>query len=266
MKEHLIKGIQKKMTRMVEVSNQCSSPKQAIDDLTQLLFNMTTMPAFYKRISCKAKVYRTDSIYQPLERYRNDPLGWELLNELVDDYLEIVEAQPPFTDVMHLIGYSSKPWSKALGQFLTPPTVAQALIRLSTLGLDEQLANGKHLLVGDNAGSGGGSLLLAFLCEVHTLHPTKTHQAHLFAVDIDYRMVMMTAVQIVLSSVVHQLPIGSLKVHHCNGLTDYNDDTYEYSNLSYVYYSDIKNLEEKNKQNLDKEININDYHLSETLI
>lgn len=261
-----MKIFQKKMEKLIQVSNQCSSPKQAIDDLTQLLFNMTTMPAFYKRISCKAKVYRSDSIYQPLERYRNDPQGWELLNELVDDYLEIVEAQPPFTDVMHLIGYSSKPLSKALGQFLTPPTVAQGLIRLYTFGLDEQLANGKHILVGDPAGSGGGSLLLAFLREVHTLHPTRTHQAHLFAVDIDYRMVMMTAVQIVLSSVVHQLPIGSLKVHHCHGITGYNDDTYEYSNLSYVYYSDIKNLEEKNKQELDKENNINNYHLSETLI
>ena len=239
----MLKAFVQKLEHLVSISRQCTSSKQATEDLTQLAFNLTLERGFHKVAWPKGRAMASDSIHQPLERYKNDLQAWAVLNELVYDYLTIVKQQAPFTDVMYLIGYQSKSLSKALGQFLTPPQVAQGVVGMLGMGKMDELTEGKHIRVGDPCGSGAGSLLLAFLAEAHRVQPTRTNQIHLMAVDIDYRMVMMTSVQIALASIIHHIPIGSLRVYCANSIIVYCSYAYgKTDKLDYLYFTDEVNL------------------------
>jgi hypothetical protein len=219
MKEKLIKGIQKNITKMVEVSRQGLTEQQCLIDLSQLSFNFVSSEWFWRMQFPVGSIYHSDFMVQELTNYKQDTEAWELLQTITQDYWQLVKLCEPFTDVMHLIGYSSKTLSKAMGQFLTPPAVADGLNRLTTTIPD--LQGDRHITVGDFGGCGAGSLLLGWLRHAHSLHPTRLSQVHMFGVDIDQKMVRMTALQIILSCLAHDIQLGSLSLHCCHAIIDY---------------------------------------------
>lgn len=237
-KEKLIKVIQKNITRMVEVSKQGLTHQQCLIDISQVAFNFVCSKWFWQSAFPKGDMFHEDFMEQELTSYKKDPEAWELLGTAVTDYWELVKLCEPFTDVMHLIGYSSQKLSKALGQFLTPPAVADGLFRL-TCTLPE-LETGEDILVGDPAGCGAGSLLLGWLRYAHELHPTRLNQVHMFAVDLDPKMVRITALQITLSCIFHKIPLGSLSIHCCNAIIDYKH--YAFGSTKYLAYGFASDL------------------------
>ena len=238
MKEKLIKGIQKNITKMVEVSRQGLTEQQCLIDLSQISFNTVCSQWFVGMKFQKGSIYHSDFMALELTNYRQDPEAWELLQTITQDYWQLVKLCEPFTDVMHLIGYSSKTLSKAMGQFLTPPAVAEGLNRLTTTIPD--LQGDRHITVGDFGGCGAGSLLLGWLRHAHSLHPTRLSQVHMFGVDIDQKMVRMTALQITLSCLAHDIQLGSLTLHCCNGLTDY--DEYAFGSTKFLAFKFLANI------------------------
>lgn len=240
MNENLIKGIQKNIIRMVEVSRQGLTVQQCMTDLSQLAFNFLSSEEFWEFKFPRRIMLHHDFMAQELTNYKQDLEAWELLKVVKDDYFKLVEVCEPFTDVMHLIGYSSQRLSKAMGQFLTPPTVAECLNRLASS--IPELQTKKHILVGDFGGCGAGSLLLGWLRYAHELHPTRLNQVHMFGVDLDPKMVRMTALQITISCLFHDIPLGSLTVHCCNGITDYDEYAFGSSKfLAYKFAADYQN-------------------------
>ena len=219
MKEQLIKGIQKNIIKMVQVSRQGLTEQQCLIDLSQISFNTVCSQWFVGMKFPMGGLYSSDFMAQELTNYKQDPEAWELLQTITQDYWQLVKLCEPFTDVMHLIGYSSKTLSKAMGQFLTPPAVADGLNRLTTTIPD--LHGDRHITVGDFGGCGAGSLLLGWLRHAHSLHPTRLSQVHMFGVDIDQKMVRMTALQISTSCLFHNIQLGSLSLHCCHGIIDY---------------------------------------------
>ena len=232
MKDKLIKGIQKNITRMVELSRQGLTEQQCMIDLSQLSFNYVSSDWFWRMQFPWGSMYHSGFMAQELSNYKQDLEAWELLKQTKDDYFELVKLCDPFTDVMHLIGYSSQKLSKAMGQFLTPPTVAECLNRLA--GSIPELETKEDILVGDFGGCGAGSLLLGWLRYAHELHPTRLNQVHMFGVDLDPKMVRMTALQITMSCLVHDVALGSLSLHCCNGITDY--DHYAFGSSKFLAY------------------------------
>lgn len=219
MKEKLIKGIQKNITRMVQVSRMGLTEQQCLIDISQLSFNFVCSQWFWRAAFPKGAMFNQDFMEQELTSYKKDPEAWSLLQTATTDYWELVKLCDPFTDVMHLIGYSSQKLSKAMGQFLTPPTVAECINRLT--GSIPELETSEDILVGDFGGCGAGSLLLGWLRYAHELHPTRLNQVHMFGVDLDPKMVRMTALQITLSCVLHNIQLGSLSLHCCHAIIDY---------------------------------------------
>lgn len=230
--EKLIAGIQKNLTRMVEVSKQGLTHQQCLIDMSQLSFNFVCSQWFWRSAFPTGAMFHEDFMEQELTSYKKDPEAWELLQTVTTDYWELVKLCDPFTDVMHLIGYSSQKLSKALGQFLTPPAVADCLFKL-TCDLPE-LETDEHSLVGDPAGCGAGSLLLGWLRHAHAMHPTRLGQVHMFGVDQDPKMVRMTALQITLSCIFHNIQLGSLSLHCCHAIINY--DHYAFGSNKFLAY------------------------------
>lgn len=114
----------------------------------------------------------------------------------------------------------------------TPRAVAEGLNRLA--GSIPELETKEDILVGDFGGCGAGSLLLGWLRYAHELHPTRLNQVHMFGVDLDPKMVRMTALQITMSCLVHDIPLGSLSLHCCNAITDY--DHYAFGSSKFLAY------------------------------
>lgn len=248
MREKLIKGIQKNITKMVQVSRQGLNEQQCLIDLSQLSFNFVSSDWFWKMQFSEGSMYHDDFMAQELSNYKKDPEAWELLQEITTDYWQLVKLCEPFTDVMHLIGYSSKTLSKAMGQFLTPPAVADGLNRLTTTIPDLQAD--KYITVGDFGGCGAGSLLLGWLRHAHSLHPTKLSQVHMFGVDIDQKMVRMTALQITLSCLAHDIQLGSLSLHCCHGIIDYKHYAFGSNKfLAFKFAADHRKFSEFNLRN-----------------
>ncbi len=238
MKEKLIKGIQKNITKMFEQTKHGLSEQQILVDISKYAFNVMCQERFWKSKFPIGSLYHCEFMSQELSTYKADPEACALLVASGRDYWELVKLCDPFTDVMHLIGYSSKTLSKALGQFLTPPAVADGLNRLTTTILD--LQGDRHITVGDFGGCGAGSLLHGWLRHAHSLHPTRLSQVHMFGVDIDQKMVRMTTLQITLSCLAHDIQLGSLTLHCCNGLTDY--DEYAFGSTKFLAFKFLANM------------------------
>lgn len=58
-------------------------------------------------------------------------------------------------------------------------------------------------------------------------------------------MVLLTAVQIFVPCVIHDIPLGSLEVHCAHGIIDYEHYTsHSHKTLSFVFYSNLEGLKE----------------------
>ncbi|MCW5156433.1 MULTISPECIES: DNA methyltransferase family protein [Burkholderia cepacia complex] len=214
-----MKEIYKQITELNRVSKQCQSPKQAVDDMMQLVFNLISQPSFSALQFPNSFVWANESLLRVLDRYMDDTQAWEILVELTNEYMALVKDSEPFTDLLS-VNYGDSGLSKALGQFLTPPCVAKALPAF--LGADkcEKLERGEHIAIAELC-SGAGTLMLSMLEQIYQAYPNRMNQVHVVAMDLDPNMVRMTSVQIALSALVHGIELGSFEVFWGNAIVDY---------------------------------------------
>ncbi|ANJ72270.1 hypothetical protein A9Y76_07225 [Ralstonia insidiosa] len=219
-----IKEIYKKIGEINRVSKQCQSPKQAIDHLFQLAFNLVSQQHFSAMQFPNCFVWNAEGLDRCMDEYRDDLQAWDILVETTNDYIELVKASEPFSDLMG-DGYGSHPLSKALGQYLSPPKVAEGGAKILTGTAHgrsfAELERGEHITMADIC-CGAGTLLLSLLSEAYQAQPERMNQVHAIAMDIDPNMVRMTSVQIALSALLHDIELGSLQVFWGNAITEYD--------------------------------------------
>lgn len=209
----------KRLTKLAQSSKAVSSVKDAIDDVIQLSFNLVSQEAFVRLACPYSSAWATEPLLRELTNYRADPAAWQELQEITVDYMREIKEAMPFTDIIGA-SYADKGLSKALGQFLTPTKVADALPRFLDTELDK-LNRGEPILVSELC-SGAGTLLLSLLQDIYTKHPDKMYLVHAVAMDIEPSMVRMTTAQLMLSSIFHSLPLGSFAIHWGDAITEYS--------------------------------------------
>lgn len=137
-------------------------------------------------------------------------------------YKELVEALPPFSDVLHSliedIGLDDQK-GNGLGQCLTPPDLANLignLIDVSESNLDKRT---KPYVIHDDC-SGAGSLTLPAAQREARVGRHRTQLLNLMVNDIDPLMCCAAALQFVSNMVVHEHDLHQLRVICSNALTE----------------------------------------------
>lgn len=193
-----------------------SGPKQVIDDMIQLSFNMMTTPRFMTHFP-RTRYYLDETMTAEVRRYEHDPQAWQLLQELVLDFVKAINDSEPFTDVIGSL--YDEYLGEVLGQFLTPPDVADALAEFQVIFTEKPT---EKQIIGDTCGCGAGSLILAMLRSIMRHHGEESlRHLEVVAMDLDPNMVRMCSVQVVMSALVHDIPLSGFIAHCGNTLTDY---------------------------------------------
>ena len=196
-----------------------SSTKQVFQDVIQVAFNSIIGSQYFHPY----KLEFHPSLFRELTEYKDQPELWDKLGQTVHLWLEAIKSSGPFSDVMG--SAYDEHLGQQLGQFLTPPDLAQltATITLAAAkeSIEDDLKNGEPVVVGDITGCGAGSLLLAWLSAFTAQHGFR----NLLAVavegqDLDRTMVQLTAVQIFFGATFHGMPLGGIRIRWGNALTE----------------------------------------------
>lgn len=196
-------------------------PQQVIEDLIQLSCNLITESVFITKVFRNTLFAYSAGFRNELSHYKSEPKAWELLQELHLEYIKTILENEPFTDIVGMM-YDETLSGSRLGQFLTPPDVADGLIPLIMGAIMKPIK--EKTTIGDMCGCGAGSLILGQIKSVFK-NQGKEAVKHLLVVanDIDMKMVQMTTAQIVLSSCIHRIPLGGLTTYNCNTITQYQE-------------------------------------------
>lgn len=236
-------NMSKQIKEICRVSNNKLTPKQVIDDLVQLGLNVIGNKDFNKTVF-RNTLYGFSAEMRPrLAHYKNDLEAWELLQELFNTYLVAIHQAEPFADV---IGSMYDEYlGDFLGQYLTPHDVSDLLMELIMTQLEPIT---KPFVLADDMGCGAGSLILAQLRAVlKSQGKGALKWVHAKAVDIDISMVQMCTVQVVLSSAIHRLPIGSFTSFHANILTANPNQMGQYKSFAWIPDASTKLIEVANQ-------------------
>lgn len=210
-------SISQKIQKLCAMSKYSSGPKQVIDDMVQLAFNVMTTPIFLAHFP-RSRFYVDHSMRNEVRRYEHDPKAWQLLQELVVDFMQAIHEAEPFEDVIGSL--YDEYLGQALGQFLTPKDVADGLAAIQLALMPKPT---EKLMIGDPCGCGAGSLVLALLRRILEMHGEESIKLlDVLVMDLDPNMVRLCTVQIVMSSVIHNIPIFGLEAHCGNTITDYS--------------------------------------------
>ena len=207
-----------KLTGLVGGRKVIKNPKMALEAMFQVVFNnIPNQWAFlgrYPRGYIRAAghlCHLTD-----LSRLSADDL--QALKELAEQYMGMVVASEPYDDILSDL---YDPYlGDRLGQFFTPKDIAR---------LGGALSAPSELLTPHSVSdpcSGGGALSMSFLHQVYTergKHGVSMLDIH--AQDLDGTMCLLTALQITLSAIVHDVPFRSLIVIQGNALTLQHNET-----------------------------------------
>lgn len=213
-------NLSKQVTRVSTVARN-RTEKQVIEDLIQMYCNLLSEPAFIER-AFPNTLYRFGAGFrEELSYYKKDPKAWDELQKLSEMFLQTVAEAEPFTDHMTSL-YDLELKGNTLGQFLTPPDLAEMIgeLQTATLQLSEPL--GRPYTVGDDMGCGAGSLLLGFIRAVLRKHGKgSVSMLNVVANDLDPQMVKICTVQIVMNSCIHRIPLHSFHIDNANVLSEY---------------------------------------------
>jgi len=140
------------------------------------------------------------------------------LKACTDTYLDMVHCAEPFEDVLggEYDQYLGFDW----GQFFTPSDVASLIgeLNISTGHHEEAIASNQPISISDVC-SGGGALIMGMLQKLYQVHGKQAIAlVDIHAVDRDHHMCRLTSLQVILSSMVHQVPFSSLRVECGNPL------------------------------------------------
>lgn len=197
--------LSKHIEQIAGLTKHTRSPKTIIDDLMQLSFNfIRTIRREHSLLDHRCMVFNPSYI-QPLTPYESQPKAWEKLQEAFTAYLHEVREHEPFSDILGM--QYDEYLGQSLGQFLTPPDVANVIADLMPCK--------GHRIVEPCCGA--GALMLPMLRKFHAKNELHLVQAH--ANDLDPKMCVMAAVQMLMPSVVHNIRFGELEITQGNALT-----------------------------------------------
>lgn len=230
MKNDLFKIIQ----TICSTSKHRSKPIEVIQDMTQGMFNILTTPSFMAQAApISGFYYRPEFRTNPRDFHRQ-PEADVLLMQAVAIWIKHIAENEPFTDVM--TSQLAPHCGDKLGQFLTPPDLAELLPMLSGAINGPMVPEDGEIHIGEPTGCGAGSLILGQLKYIHdTQGPEALKRVHVTGIDLDPTMAMLSAVQIGMNIVVHKVMPASIHIHCGNGLTDYDDEIKGYGPKTLIY-------------------------------
>ena len=213
-------NLSKQVARVATVARN-RTEKQVIEDLMQMYCNLLTEPAFIEKAFPKTLYRFGKNFRQELSYYKHDPKAWDELQKLSQMFLQTVAEAEPFTDHMTSL-YDMEIKGERLGQFLTPPDLAEMIAELQMTSSTLTEAPSRPYTVGDDMGCGAGSLLLGFIRAVLRKHGKgAVSMLNVRANDLDPEMVKIATVQIVLNSCIHRIPLHSFHIDNANILSEY---------------------------------------------
>lgn len=206
--------LSKEIQKLLHGSRDIRTPKQGLEVMFEAVFNtlhkqpfMKAFPHGYLRINPEfvSRILHTEKDIQQLKA-------------CVDAYLQMVRDAEPFEDVLgqEYDQYLGFDW----GQFFTPSDVASLIGELNTTdGRYEQAMTRNTPVSLSDVCCGGGALTMGILKSVYQEHGRQAIAlVDIHAVDRDPHMCRLTALQVLLSSMVHQVPFSSLRVECGNPL------------------------------------------------
>lgn len=243
------KTISKLIQEIIQKSNFRNNPKQVFDDIIQLSFNCLFSRHFQYSYSYKIEYWVDPNLINELTDYKKSPEAWELLNEASLMFLGMFKNCEPFTDILGML--YDEYLGKVLGQFLTPPVVAEVM---ASLNLEVGKPITENTVIGDTCGCGAGTLILGFLRAFNKKYDTQAFKhLEIINMDLDANMVRLSTIQIVFHCMVHKIEIGSLQVHWGNSLTEYNGKSDGSGTLAVVWNQDPEYRSKIKHEELEQE-------------
>ena len=211
MKDSLSHQLQK----LVKGSAVINTPKHALEALFETVFitlfkQSTFMMAFSDGYLRSNPEFATRNFYCQRD-LKN-------LKACVNTYLNMILDAQPFDDVLG--GEYDQYLGFDLGQFFTPPDVASLMAELHIQSVDYQshITSNMPISLSDLC-CGGGALTMGMLRSLYQEHGKRAIAlVDIHAVDLDPHMCRLTALQVILSSMLHQVPFSSLRVDCGNPL------------------------------------------------
>lgn len=163
-----------------------------------------------------------DDTHFALDRKLFDTLNPEALATSVRLYKELVEALPAFSDVLMSVieeMYLADKKGEGLGQYLTPPDLAQLIALLIATDLDNDGGRTKPYRFYEMC-CGVGSLILPIASNEAAKGRHRTRLINLEMNDLDPLMCSAAALQFVANSVIHEQDLHQLRVTCSNALTE----------------------------------------------
>lgn len=214
-----MKELSKVIQKICNTSKVRNNPKQVIDDLMQLGFNFFYEGTLNRFTGCYQKLGCNEKYVVELSDYKKDLKAWELLQEAWELYMHEVKDNELFADV---IGMQYDEYlGSTLGQFLTPPDVAEALAMLQLQDFKKRIEAKEHFNIADICNGAGALLLGALRVIVNECGKEALRYVHIMGNDLDPAMCRMCAVQLLFPSFMHNAPIGSVNLSQGNTITDY---------------------------------------------
>lgn len=163
-----------------------------------------------------------DDTHFSIDRKLFDTLNPEALATSVRLYKELVEALPPFSDVLMSVieeMYLANKKGDGLGQYLTAPDLAQLIALLIATDLDNDGGRTKPYRFYEMC-CGVGSLILPIAANEAAKGRHRTRLINLEMNDLDPLMCCAAALQFVANSVIHEQDLFQLRVTCSNALTE----------------------------------------------
>jgi len=224
--------LSKKIQTICDTSKQGLNPKQVIDDMVQLACNLCTEEAFIYPAFPECRFTEKAVIRNELSAYKTDSKVWELLQELVEDYLAKIKEAEPFEDILG--GLYDPYLGVSKGQFLTPNKLAEGLNKFLDIPVETELT--KPIFIGDMTGCGAGTLILALLRDILAKQGKEgVARCHVIVNDVDGNMVRMATAQIILNASLHNIPMLTFSAYQKNVITEYNAINMEAADVLYVF-------------------------------
>lgn len=161
---------------------------------------------------CGSEIYMKKHLRESLMNIKDSPE----LGQSVKSYCDLVLACAPFTDVFSMLHEElllTGRRGEGLGQFFTPPDLADALAQLMPL-----LTGGKKI---EDFCCGAGSLPLAALKRCAMTTPDALATVTVILNDIDELACKVAFLQVVANMLVHRVQVGEILMYNCNVITEW---------------------------------------------
>jgi type I restriction-modification system DNA methylase subunit len=206
--------LSKEIQKLVHGSRDIRTAKQGLEAMFEAVFNLLPKAPYLKAFP--HGFLRINPEFMSKAKLTDKDLNQ--VKVCVDAYPKMVRDAEPFEDVLgqEYDQYLGFDW----GQFFSPSDVASLLgeLHISTGNHEKAIASNQPISISDVC-CGGGALTMGMLRSLYQAHGKPAIAlVDIHAVDLDSQMCRLTALQVLLSSMVHQVPFSSLRVECGNPL------------------------------------------------